>query len=67
MTANEIAGLEDILNEFSKDALTYKKLKETGNSEGKHQEFYRGKYEAYNRAWTILKRYMLWHSIIDKE
>lgn len=61
---SEINGLKDILKEFTENVETYKKLKETGNSKGEHKDIYRGKFEAYNRAKTLLLRYMRWNSII---
>ena len=65
LTKMEIAFLKDILSEFKKDSKNYKELKKTGNSQGEHKEFYRGKYEAYNRAYIVLLRYMKWFSIIE--
>jgi hypothetical protein len=58
------SGLKGILTEFTENINSYNELKETGNSKGEHKEFYRGKWEAYRRAETVLLRLLKWHSII---
>lgn len=59
-------GLRDILRELEENIDRYGILKETGNSDGDHKEFFRGKWEAYKRSKVILERQMEWHSIPTK-
>ena len=50
--------LMKILSEIDEIKLRLKGLMITGNSKGKHKEYYRGKFTAYNRCMVLLMRFM---------
>jgi len=61
--ANELIK---IVAELDGNARYYELLAETGNSEGHHKDWYKGKEEAYRRSSLLLKRFLRWHSYIDE-
>ena len=58
--------LIEIVAELDKHAREYELLAETGNSEGRHKDWYKGKEEAYRRSSLLVKRFLRWHSYVDE-